>query len=255
MRCSRCGAEMKIKNVKTGTDIYGNPIYNKYAYCYQCKIKRNLDQHAHTAGKNQRKLSAKRKKQRKKKKLLFITFFLLLLAVIAGVCIFLFQKRNADGTKKKDAIVTGTHKNEISSQAFSELETGMTQTEVEDIINHNGNRLMQAASGDSVTERYQWVGEHGNGAVILTFKDKKLIDISQSNMVVPDSVTLSADSAGKLKFDMTYEDVVNELGTEGMRMSETLTDGVTDSLYTWYDSNSGTRITVVFKDNKVVSVN
>ncbi len=43
MRCKRCGNEMKIKAVEVGKDAQGNPIYNDYAFCYECKIKINLD--------------------------------------------------------------------------------------------------------------------------------------------------------------------------------------------------------------------
>lgn len=43
MRCKRCGQEMKVKSVEVGKDTQGNPIYNDYAFCYECKIKINLD--------------------------------------------------------------------------------------------------------------------------------------------------------------------------------------------------------------------
>ena len=43
MRCRRCGQEMKVKPVEVGKDAQGNPIYNDYAFCYECKIKINLD--------------------------------------------------------------------------------------------------------------------------------------------------------------------------------------------------------------------
>ena len=43
MRCKKCGNEMKIKAVEVGKDEQGNPIYNDYAFCYECKIKINLD--------------------------------------------------------------------------------------------------------------------------------------------------------------------------------------------------------------------
>lgn len=43
MKCKRCGHEMKIKPIEVGKDKQGNPIYNAYAFCYDCKIKVNLD--------------------------------------------------------------------------------------------------------------------------------------------------------------------------------------------------------------------
>lgn len=43
MKCKRCGNEMKIKPVEVGKDKQGDPIYHTYAFCYDCKVKVDLD--------------------------------------------------------------------------------------------------------------------------------------------------------------------------------------------------------------------
>ncbi|MGO5444391.1 hypothetical protein ACTQXY_12895 [Faecalimonas sp. LCP19S3_D12] len=43
MKCTRCGKEMTIKPVQSGTDEGGEPVFTRYAFCYDCKIKVNLD--------------------------------------------------------------------------------------------------------------------------------------------------------------------------------------------------------------------
>ncbi len=43
MKCTRCGKEMTIKPVQSGTDESGEPVFTRYAFCYDCKIKVNLD--------------------------------------------------------------------------------------------------------------------------------------------------------------------------------------------------------------------
>ena len=43
MKCTRCGKEMTIKPLQTGTDENGDPVFTRYAFCYNCKIKVNLD--------------------------------------------------------------------------------------------------------------------------------------------------------------------------------------------------------------------
>lgn len=253
MKCSRCGAEMKIRNVKVDVDIYGNAIYNKYAYCYHCKIKRNLGQQK-AAGGSSRNLSSKRAKKRRRKIILISVISVLLLTAIAGTGIFFLQKRKADAASKEKAVVTDTRKNKISTKSFSKLETGMTFQETLDIIGTDGSRLMQTTSEESTLERYQWVADKGDGAVILTFKDQKLINISQTDMA-SDYAKLSSDSARKIESEMSYDDVKNALGTDGTLMSETVTDGITSSMYTWYDSDSQIRVTVIFQDDKVKTVN
>lgn len=252
MKCSRCGAEMKIKNVKVDTDIYGNAIYHKYAYCYHCKIKRNLGPQKATSL-NSRKLSAKRARKRRRKLIFLTVFLILLLTVLAGAGIFFLQKNRNRTAPQKETVASEGRRNKINAKSFSKLETGMTRQEVFDIIGNNGNKLMQTASDDSASERYQWTADRGNGAVLLTFKDEKLINISQVDMKESASAKLSADSLGKVKYGMTYKEVAKELGTDGTLISETVNDGVTNALYTWYDSASKIKITVVFQNDKVQS--
>lgn len=42
MKCNRCGAQMREKDVITGEDQYGDPIYSRYAFCDHCRVKRKL---------------------------------------------------------------------------------------------------------------------------------------------------------------------------------------------------------------------
>lgn len=42
MKCNRCGSQMREKNVVTGEDNYGDPIYSRYAFCDNCRVKRKL---------------------------------------------------------------------------------------------------------------------------------------------------------------------------------------------------------------------
>ena len=73
MKCTRCGKEMTIKPVQSGTDESGEPVFTRYAFCYDCKIKVNLDKQKERD--TQKKATAedvvetktKRKKKRGKK--------------------------------------------------------------------------------------------------------------------------------------------------------------------------------------------
>lgn len=253
MRCSHCGAEMKIKNVKVDTDIYGNPIYNKYAYCYNCKIKRNLGQAKATTRSSHSRAALRARKRRQKH--LFIALILLILLALAAGAGFFIQKGKADAAKKKkeQILITESRKNKISSKAFSKLETGMSLHEVLDIIGNDGNKLIQTMSDDSTTECYQWIADKGSGSVLLTFKDEKLISMSQVDMT-SDSANLSNDSVTKIKAGMSYEDVMKALESAGTLMSETSVDGVTTQMYTWHDNDSDITITTVFRDDVLLSI-
>ena len=65
MKCTRCGKEMTIKPVQSGTDEGGESVFTRYAFCYDCKIKVNLDKKKETA---EDVVETKTKKKKKKGK-------------------------------------------------------------------------------------------------------------------------------------------------------------------------------------------
>lgn len=253
MKCSRCGAEMKIKNVKVDTDIYGNPIYNKYAYCYNCKIKRNLGQQKTITRHPNKSSSHRAKKQRKSKILITI---LLIVVLLIGICAFFFIRHsNQKQVQNENAVNTVVGNNKISSDALEKLETGMTYDEVKEMIGTEGNKLLQAGSDETSAKRYQWTTKNGEGTVLLSFQDEKLISISQTGTKSNAAVSLSGDLKKELKPDMSYDEVVKLLGEKGLLLSETLQNGFTNKLYVWEDSNTGKSFSTVFIEDKLRSYN
>ena len=43
MKCPICGKELELKKKQVGTDENGNPIFNEYAICHDCRKQWNLD--------------------------------------------------------------------------------------------------------------------------------------------------------------------------------------------------------------------
>ena len=43
MKCPICGNKLEIKNKQIGTDNSGDPVFNEYAVCRDCKKQWNLD--------------------------------------------------------------------------------------------------------------------------------------------------------------------------------------------------------------------
>lgn len=86
MKCTRCGKEMTIKPVQSGTDEGGESVFTRYAFCYDCKIKVNLDKKKERD--TQKKVTAedvvetKTKKERRGGGLLKFLLFLIVVAVL-----------------------------------------------------------------------------------------------------------------------------------------------------------------------------
>lgn len=146
-------------------------------------------------------------------------------------------------------------KNKISYDALEQLETGMTYNEIKDIIGNEGNKLLQVSSEETSAERYQWTTKDGEGTILLSFQDEKLISISQTGLKNSAPVSLSDDIKKELKSDMSYNEVVKLLGEKGLLLSETLQDGFTNKLYVWEDSNTGKSFSAVFVEDKLRSYN
>lgn len=245
MRCSRCGAEMKIKNIQTGTDRRGNPIYRKYAVCYHCKTKRNLEKDLPAA-------SSKRRRRKKRKRLIFplILLLILLLTIIAGF--FFYKKYKADqNAKEENSIVTNARKNLIDPKDFNDIKIGMSQDEIIDLIGTDGSLLTKTSIDSSVWERYQWITKEGQGTVLLTFLDGKLISLSQTGIKDDDLSEISDKELALAKAGMSREELSDTFGSSGIRISETINEGVTTSVYYWKHDKTGILYSAVFVDGKL----
>ena len=244
MKCSRCGEEMKIKKIQTGTDRHGNPIYHKYAVCYHCKIKRNLEKGQNTSS------SRNRRKRKKKKPYLLITLLILLILGLSAGFLF-YKKQQSEKEKEKENVITNQHTNLIEVKDYNDLKLGMTLDEVIDQIGTDGNSLTKTTLDSAVTERLQWVTKEGDGTVLLTFLDEKLVSISQTGMKDSDSSEIPENLVTKLKPGMALKDVNVTLESTGIRISETILDGVTTSVYAWGQNGNDYFYTAVFIDDKM----
>lgn len=245
MKCSRCGTEMKIKNIQTGTDRHGNPIYHKYAFCYNCKIKRDLEK------KRTSNPSKHKKRKKKKKRILLLSLLLfLLLIIIAGF--FFYQKYKSDkAAKENKSVITTDRKNLIEAKDYNDIKIGMSQDEILNIIGTDGSLLTKTSMDSAVLERYQWITQDGSGTVLLTFLDRKLISLSQTGIRDAELSKISDKELTQAKAGMTLEEISNTFGNSGIRISETIHDGVTTSVYCWEHSKTGILSSAVFVDGKL----
>lgn len=157
MKCNRCGAQMREKDVVTGEDQYGDPIYSRYAFCDQCRIKRKLadDVEPHIPAIKPQKKAKKRElteelpipeprqKQKKKKGSASVLNTLILILGILNILliifiIFVLNKHNLtslDGLKsllpsKSSAYTAPLHEEQIPDLSGY----GVTSEELTDLL-------------------------------------------------------------------------------------------------------------------------
>lgn len=119
-------------------------------------------------------------------------------------------------------------------------------------VNSKGKVRGKAVGKAIITAK---IGKKKIECEINVSKPKKAIimaNTSTEQSEKQDYVTLS--SYDKLRKDMSYEDAVKTIGTEGMLVTqEQDKDGkVTSAVYTWYGEDGVSNASVVFKDDKLV---
>ena len=69
MKCPICGKELELRNKQIGTNENGDPIFNEYAICRDCKKQWNLDKQRakRAASKGTSQTAVKRTSQAEKK--------------------------------------------------------------------------------------------------------------------------------------------------------------------------------------------
>lgn len=119
-------------------------------------------------------------------------------------------------------------------------------------VNSKGKVRGKAVGKAIITAK---IGKKKIECEINVSKPKKAIimaDTSTEQSEKQDYVTLS--SYEKLRKDMSYEDAVKTIGTEGILVTQDQDkDGkITSAVYTWYGENGVSNASVVFKDGKLV---
>ena len=68
MKCPICGNKLEIKNKQIGTDNSGDPVFNEYAVCRDCKKQWNLAAKKTRATLLKKKTKTKSKRRTKSRK-------------------------------------------------------------------------------------------------------------------------------------------------------------------------------------------
>lgn len=92
------------------------------------------------------------------------------------------------------------------------------------------------------------------GLGLLSSSTKKIVNESSNNTISSSTKqTISLEKFNKIKSGMTYKDVVNIIGFEGILNSETTILDETIQIYYWYSYAKTSNIVVSFINNSVSS--
>lgn len=158
----------------------------------------------------------------------------------------------ADSTRT----VPSTDSGSLSMDKYEQIKNGMSHDDVSKILGSNGTETRSSTVGKIELKSYKWE-EDKSKRVYVNFRDDKVNSKSQSGLS-GSSVSKDGDadiSMGKydqIKNDMSYEDVVKIIGSEGEQSNSSKMGSSVVSSYRWKGA-SYSSIFATFRDNKLRS--
>lgn len=115
----------------------------------------------------------------------------------------------------------------LTEEKFNQIESGMTYDEVKNIIGSDGSVLSE--TGEKGTEFYTVIYEWETDGVFsnanFTFQGDKLLNKSQIGVTDASDATITKEEFDKISNGMTYEQIVEIIGGEGDKLSESGNEG------------------------------
>ncbi len=144
----------------------------------------------------------------------------------------------------------------LSMEKYEKIKNGMSYEEVAEILGSKGSETRSSTIGKIELKSYKWEGDKYQ-RIYVNFRDDKVNTKSQSGLSNSASkkdgdADITMDKYTQIKNDMSYEDVVKLIGSEGEQSSSSKIGSTEISSYNWKGPNYS-RIFATFKDNKLTS--
>lgn len=168
-----------------------------------------------------------------------------------------------EGSDTKPADSTDTEKPSTSSDDssggavsmgnYEKIKLDMSYDDVAEIMDSKGEETSSSSSGKYEYKRYKW--QEDNKTISGSFRNDKLQTISYTGYPsagAPRDADLSKEKYEKLKDGMSYEQVKEVIGSDGMLVSSSRTSTSDMQTYTWRGDKYST-ITATFRKGELSS--
>lgn len=155
-------------------------------------------------------------------------------------------------TKTTDDKTTTTG---LTLEKFNQIQNGMKYEEVVKILGGEGTETSSFSSGSTSTVTYKWEGEK-YARITATFRNGELASKIQTNVKSGSENTSSADLSlakyNQIQNEMSYEEAVKIIGSEGTQTSSSNFGKIKVASYKW-EGEKYAKIFASFRDNKLTS--
>ncbi len=159
-------------------------------------------------------------------------------------------------TKDSTKSTSSTESASLSMDKYEQIKNGMSHDEVSKILGSNGTETRSSTVGKIELRSYKWESDKTQ-RIYVNFRDDKVNSKSQSGLsgssVSKDGdADISMDKYNQIKNDMSYEEVVKIIGSEGEQSNSSKIGSSEVSSYRWKGA-SYSNIFATFRDNKLKS--
>lgn len=197
--------------------------------------------------------------EKKKKKGGCLRIVLIVLAILFLAAVVKAIKDPSDDSGRRSDTSENTSDNAsdnasgITADKFNQITMGMSYDQVKEIIGEDGKNISEAESGGSVATMYQWDEADGLGNVLITIQDGAVISKTQTAILENNGVVIDLDKYNQINTGITYDEVKNIVGGDGLLSTETLLAGISSQIYIWYGEDEISNASVSFQDGTVSS--
>ncbi len=144
----------------------------------------------------------------------------------------------------------------LSMEKYDKIKNGMSYDEVVEVLGSKGTESRSSTVGKIELKSFKWEGDKFQ-RVYVNFRDDKVNSKSQSGLsgsstAKDGGADISMDKYNQIKNDMSYEEVVKIIGSEGEQASSSKIGSSELTSYNW-KGEKYSRIFASFRDNKLSS--
>ena len=135
---------------------------------------------------------------------------------------------------KKDTSSTDSDSGAVSIANYEKLKLDMSYDDVKGVMGSGGEETSSSGSGDNEYKNYRWKDDNKN--MYVSFRNDKATSIRYSGYPsagAPRDADLSKDKYDKIKNGMSYSDVKEIIGSDGILTSSSKSSSSESKSYTW----------------------
>lgn len=180
--------------------------------------------------------------------------YALIACAVIGILFNLGIAYNAFSENTPSAPSVSDSKESDLQRQFEQIQNGMSYQDVVNIIGRDGVNISEDQTAGINTVMYQWTDESGFGNIIVMLQNDSVVNKTQAyTSDASDSAKITLDTYNQIQTGMSYEEVKNIIGGDGILNSDTNIADISTKIYTWYAEDGISNASIIFQNDAVTT--